>query len=159
MRIQIDAEVTPKFCKAWPVPYAMKEKVEKKLDRMLGEGILDPVEFAEWEAPIVSVMKPNNSVRICGDFCMTINQAMTLDQYLTPKIENLLTLLAGGKSFTKLDLSQAYLQLPLDRESRKLAAININTQKGLFCYTRMPFWNFFSTGYIPEKYGQLNSGH
>ena len=54
MRIQIDAEVTPKFCNARPVPYAMKEKVEKELDGMLGEGIMQPVEFAESAAPIVA---------------------------------------------------------------------------------------------------------
>ena len=83
---------------------------------MLGEGILEPVEFAEWAAPIASVMKSDHSVRICGDFRTTINQAMKLhvDQSPIPKIEDLLTSLAGGKSFTILDLSQAHLQLPLD---------------------------------------------
>ena len=39
--------------------------------------------------------------------------------------------------FTKLDLTQAYQQVILDTESRKY--VTINTQKGLYQYTRLPF--------------------
>ena len=49
----------------------------------------------------------------------------------------ILASLAGGERFTKLDLSKAYLQVQLDEASRKFMVIN--THKGLFQYTRMPF--------------------
>ena len=45
--------------------------------------------------------------------------------------------MSGGKVFTKLDMSQAYLQLPLDDNSKEL--VTINTHKGLFQYNRLPF--------------------
>ena len=45
--------------------------------------------------------------------------------------------MAGGQTFSKLDLSQAYLQLMLDEESKKYTTIN--TQKGLFQFNRLPF--------------------
>ena len=45
--------------------------------------------------------------------------------------------LSGGEKFTKLDLQQAYLQLQLEEESRKY--VTINTHRGLFEYTRLPF--------------------
>ena len=48
-----------------------------------------------------------------------------------------MTHLAGGEKFTKLDLSQAYQQVPLDQNSRKY--ITVNTVKGLYQYTRLPF--------------------
>ena len=60
-----------------------------------------------------------------------------LDTYPLPRIEDLFSSLSGGKYFSKLDLAQAYLQLPLDEASRKY--VTINTQKGLYQYTRLPF--------------------
>ena len=62
---------------------------------------------------------------------------MEVDQYPLPKPEDLFATLAGGKKFTKLDLSQAYQQLTLDNESRKY--VTINTHKGLYQYTRLQF--------------------
>ena len=46
-------------------------------------------------------------------------------------------MLEGGKIFTKLDLSQAYQKLKLDAESQRYLVIN--THKGLFRYTGLPF--------------------
>jgi len=55
--------------KARSVPYALKAKVEQELERLQGEGIISPVEFSEWAAPIVPVVKSNVSVCIlCGDY-------------------------------------------------------------------------------------------
>ena len=45
--------------------------------------------------------------------------------------------LAKGKRYTKLDLSQAYLQVPIDEESKRLLVVN--TPRGLFRYTRLPY--------------------
>ena len=49
----------------------------------------------------------------------------------------MLAALAGGEKFTKLDLTNAYLQMVLDPECRKFATIN--THCGLYEYTRLPF--------------------
>jgi len=75
-------------------------------------------------------------VRICGGFKI-LNQACKLDKYPLPKIEDLFVCVAGGKAFTKLDLSQAYQQMPLVEESHKYVVIN--THQGLFYYNRLPF--------------------
>ena len=45
--------------------------------------------------------------------------------------------LGKGKHFSKLDLRQAYQQIELEEDSKRYVVIN--TQRGLFRYTRLPF--------------------
>ena len=136
-KFHVNSDCQPKFCKARPVPYALRAKVEAELDRLEKEGILEPVEFSDWAAPIVPVVKRDGSVRICGDYKLTVNQAASTDTYPLPRIEDLFTSLSGGKLFSKLDLAHAYQQVPLDEDSKKYTTVN--THKGLYHYTRLPF--------------------
>ena len=136
-KIHVDPDAKPSYWKARPVPYLLKEKIEVELERLVEAGILQPVQYSEWAAPIVPVVKENGNVRICGDYKMTINKVSKLDNYPIPKTEDLFATLNGGQQFTKLDMSQAYQQLMLDEESKVYTTIN--THKGLFRYTRLPF--------------------
>lgn len=112
----------------------LKKKIEEELGR-LQKGTISPVEFSEWATPIVPILKADQSVRICGDYKVTINPVTKLDNYPIPKTEDLYATLGGGEAYTKLDLSQAYQQLLMDEKSRKLTTIN--THKGLFMYNRL----------------------
>jgi hypothetical protein len=76
-------------------------------------------------------------VRICGDFKSTVNPMMEIDKYLLPKIDEIFSNLSGGKRFTKLDLKNAYLHMEVEEDQKEL--LTINTQRGLFRYTRLVF--------------------
>ena len=130
-KIEVDPEATPRFCKARTLPYAMRAKVEEEIDRLVSEGILEPVEYAEWAAPVVAVLKSDRkSVRLCGDFRMTVNPVAKLHRHPIPRVEDLFSTLQGGKRFTKLDLSQAYQQIPLHPDSRKYVVVNLIPTRG-----------------------------
>ena len=87
------------------------------MKRLQLEGIIEPIQFTEWAAPIVPVLKSDgNAVRICGDFKLMLNQASKLDRYPIPKIEDLFAQVGGGKTLSKLDMSQAYQQIRLEEE-------------------------------------------
>ena len=89
------------------------------------------MDFAEFgTTPIVPVPKPNGTVRICGDFKVSLNKFINAQQYPLPRVDELFTVLAGGNKFSKIDLSDAYLQVELDDESKKYVVIV--THKGLF---------------------------
>ena len=135
--IEVDPTVPTKYCKARSVPYAMREKVSKEIDRLLEERIIEPVSHSKWAAPVVPVLKQDGSLRLCGDYKITCNKAAKLDCYPIPKIQDLLSGLANKKVFSKLDMSQAYAQLELDKESKALTTIN--THRGLFQYNRLAF--------------------
>ncbi|BFZ25831.1 hypothetical protein BsWGS_28870 [Bradybaena similaris] len=135
--LHVEEGCKPKFYKARTVPYALKRKVDMELQRLEDEGIIEPVKHSAWAAPIVPVLKPDGTVRVCGDYKITVNTVAKADIYPLPRFEELFAKVAGGKSFTKLDLTHAYQQLPLSDESKDLTTIN--TQRGLFRYNRLPF--------------------
>ena len=136
--IYVDPQAKPKFCKARQVPYSMKSKVEEELECLEKEGIIEPMQYAEWAAPTVPVLKADGkSLRICSDFKVTVNKASKLDRDPIPKIEDLFATLAHGKTFTKFDMSQAYQQLLLDDDLKKYVVVI--THRGLFRYNRLPF--------------------
>ena len=92
---------------------------------------------SDWAAPIVAVPKRDGKFRICGDYKVTVNQVLVVDQYSLPRVHELFATLAKGKFFSKLDLSQDYLQLQLDETS--IPYVSINIHQGLYAYTRLPF--------------------
>ena len=156
-KLYVDQDASPRFCRARPVPYALRDKVEAELERLNKEGIIQPVQFADWAAPIVPVVKADKqSLRICGDFKLTVNQASKLDRYPIPKIEDLFANLAGGKRFSKLDMSQAYQQIPLEENSKKFVVIN--THRGLFQYNRLPFGVSSAPGVFQRVMESILSG-
>ena len=127
----------PNYSKARTVAYSLRNKVEKELVILEKEGTLTKVNHSELATPIIPVLKKNGDIRICGDFKVTVNPVLKVDQYPVPKIEDIYAQLAGGQQFTKLDLMQAYLQLSVHENSKEL--VTINTHKGLYRYIRMPF--------------------
>uniref|UniRef100_A0A915E576 RNA-directed DNA polymerase n=1 Tax=Ditylenchus dipsaci TaxID=166011 RepID=A0A915E576_9BILA len=64
--------------------------------------------------------------------------------------------LNGARFFSKLDLADAYLQIELDEESKKLAVIN--THRGLFRYNRLPFGVKSAPGIFQQLMDTLLSG-
>jgi hypothetical protein len=137
VKLRLKPNAIPKFCKPRPLPFSLKLKVEKELEKLTKENIITPVSSSDWGTPIVPVPKLNGSIRLCGDFKITVNPNLEIDRYPIPRIEDLFATLQKGETFTKIDLSQAYLQCPLDNESRKMCTIS--THKGLFMYNRIPY--------------------
>ena len=135
-----------------PVPYVLRKGIEAELERLENQGTIKPVECSDWAIPIVPIVKSDSSVRICGDYKLTVNKASRMDSFPIPKVDELLAKLAGQK-YSELDLSHAYEQILLDESSSEIATIN--THRGLFQYQRLPYgissapgsreqWNAFS---------------
>ena len=119
------------------MPFALKDAVGQELHRLEKYEVIKKVDSSEWAAPVVTVPKAEGKNCLCGDYKVTINQALTVDRYPLPKPDDLFATLANGHKFTKLDLSQAYLQLQLEESSQQY--VTINTHQGLYQYTRLPF--------------------
>ncbi|XP_046396811.1 uncharacterized protein K02A2.6-like [Ischnura elegans] len=120
------------------VPLPLRDKVEKEIEKMVGEGIITAVEEpTEWCAPMVVVPKADGGVRICVDFTK-LNKCIRKEQHELPTVDECLTLMKASeaKIFTKLDACRGYYQIPLERECRPLTTFI--TPFGRYCFNRMP---------------------
>ena len=53
------------------------------------------------------IVKSDGSARLCGEYKVTYNPHLEVDQYLLLKQETLFVRLSRGQKFTKLELSHA----------------------------------------------------
>ncbi|XP_062537805.1 uncharacterized protein K02A2.6-like [Armigeres subalbatus] len=90
--------------------------------------------LSQW-APIVVVKKPGGKVRICADYSTGLNAALEHNNYPLPVPDEIFTKLNGCRYFSVVDLSDAYLQVEVDDDSKQL--LTINTHRGLFRFNRL----------------------
>ncbi|KAL1274376.1 hypothetical protein QQF64_027190, partial [Cirrhinus molitorella] len=133
----VPTDASPRFYTPRLVPYALKTTVEDEINHLLWDKIILPVKYSEGAAPIVPMLKPDGSIRLCGDYKLTVNKVSTLEQHPIPRVEDLFARLDGGKQFTKLDMIHTYQQIIMNENSNK--NLTVNTHKGLFTYNCLPF--------------------
>lgn len=97
-------DAVPIFCKPRVLPFALKDRVSKELDRFVQEEVLIPVESSDWATPIVLVIKSDGAIRLCGDYKITINKYLKTDRYPIPRVNDLISVFRGAKWFCTLDL-------------------------------------------------------
>ncbi|XP_039212987.1 uncharacterized protein K02A2.6-like, partial [Crotalus tigris] len=135
--LKLDPTVTPIRVKARRVHFALKGKIDAELDKFIQQGVLEPVDSSPWETPIVTPLKANGDIRICADYKCTLNKALQQHAYPVPVVSHILASLKGGRVFAKLDLVQAYQQLPVDEAAA--VAQTIVTHRGAFKVKRLQF--------------------
>lgn len=98
-------------------------------------GIITPIDQSDFAAPIVIVHKANGSLRICADYSTGLNQVLLSHEYPIPTPDDIFSNLAKCHIFSQVDLSDAYLQIPVDKAASRM--LTINTHKGLFTFNRL----------------------
>lgn len=107
-------------------PYVMSPKtqglVSVELQRLLDAGIIEP-SHSDWSLNCVPVIKPHK-VRLCLD-ARKINERTVRDAYPLPHPCRILGQLPKAKYLSTIDLSEAFLQVPLEKSSRKYTAFSV----------------------------------
>ena len=117
----------PMFCKARKVPLPLQDRVKEKLETMVRQGILEPVQPGGVQ---------NGALRLCVDLKVHINGKVMDEDYPIPDMETIFHNLHGASYFGKIDLSDAYYQIELDEDAKEICTIN--TSQGLFKMCRLP---------------------
>ncbi|KIH44127.1 hypothetical protein ANCDUO_25858, partial [Ancylostoma duodenale] len=143
---ELVGDVRPVFKACRPAPHDAVEAVEKELDRLLEMKVIASVTHSEWAAPIVCVRKSNGKLRMCADFSTGLNKALESFDYPLPVPEDIFATLNGGAVFSQIDLSDAYLQIELSDESKKMV------------YNRLPFGIKTAPGIFQQVMNKMVSG-
>ena len=95
---------------------------------------------SQWASPTVHIPKASGSIRVSGDY-KEINELIEDDGYKLPNCQDLFARLAESgsppKLYSVIDLSGAFNQVSLDKESAKLLVLNMC--KGLLGTKRLCF--------------------
>ena len=118
------------------LPFSMEAPVEEEVRRLLQDGKIEPIDNSPYLSPIVVVPKSNNRVRLCADY-RQINKHIVIDQHYMTSAEEIFSKLHGAKFFSRLDLKDAFHQIPLAEASRDITAFV--TPQGTFRFTTLPF--------------------
>lgn len=109
--IPIKADAVPVVQPYRRIPVALETMVDKKLDELLHQGVIEPVnEPAKWISPVVVVPKGDEDVRICVDM-RRANEAVERENHPLPTFEDFLPHLAKAKVFSRLDVRNAFHQV------------------------------------------------
>ena len=141
----------PVFCKARSIPYGMRKLVEAELEKLQKDGVISPVTLSEWATPLVVVPKGDGRVRLCGDFKVSVNPALKIDQYPLPKVEDMFATLGKSTVFSKVVLKLSIFTAGIGGGSKK-AGSHEHTQRSIPVQP-LTLWNTVCPSYLAENHG------
>ena len=132
------AEIKPVAQHLRRIPLSLRDEVKTDIKRLQKKEIIEKTEASEWVSNVVPVRKKSGLLRLSIDL-RQLNKAIVPGKYPLPTVEELADEFYGSTIFSKLDLRQGYLQVPLTEDSRDLTTFF--THEGMYDYRfcRMPF--------------------
>lgn len=121
--------------KAYPTPYHLQQEIDREIETMLRNGIIERSEAA-YAAPLVVVKKPDGTSRLCCNYNQ-LNKVTVFDPEPMMSNEEVFNKLSGSKIYSKFDFSKGYWQIPMAEESKDLTTFIC--ANGMFKFNVMPF--------------------
>ena len=119
------------------VPIAIRDKLKAELERMEREHVIKKVtKPTDWVNSLVTVEKPNGSIRICLD-PKDLNDAIKRPHYPNKTLDDILPDLTDAKIFSRFDARSGYWSIVLTEKSSFLTTFQ--TPFGRYRFLRLPF--------------------
>ena len=134
-----------------PVKYrGLQVEIKRLVDQRFWEKSCSP-----WASPIVMVNKKDGHFRLCADFS-ALNKTLKMKKYALPNINDFVSLANGCKIFSKLDIKDAYCNIPVRAEDRH--KLSITTPLGNYRYKYLPIRLATSAAYYQQLMNEVISG-
>jgi hypothetical protein len=116
----------PKSNYSGPLRFALRPAVSEEIRQLLKDDILDESHSA-YANPLTVVQREGKNPRICVD-ARKINQVTLPDRTKVAPMQEILQRFHGTRYITTLDLSSAFLQVPLAEASSKYTAFEFQSK-------------------------------
>ncbi|KAI5335370.1 hypothetical protein L3X38_025503 [Prunus dulcis] len=111
--------------------------IEAEIDKLLDTDLIEEVSYSEWLANVVLVVKKDQCKwGVCVDYT-NLNKACPKDNFLLPRIDQLVDSTFGNKLLSFMDTYSGYNQIMLHEEDKANTFFII--KRGTYCYKVMPF--------------------
>ena len=156
VHLEVEPDVTPVITPARRIPLALKENLQKELERYVNLGIFEPVEEpTPWVSSVAVATKKSGALRICID-PRPLNKALKRETYQLKVLDEILPDLAQAKVFSTVDLRSGYWHCVLDEESSLLTTFA--TPYGRYRWCRLPFGLSASSEIFQKRVNQALEG-
>ena len=125
----------PPTANSRPIPFALRAPVREQIQAILRDGILEE-SYLAYVNPLTLVHREPKPIRIYVD-ARGINKLMVADRVKVQPMHELLQRFYGSSYITSLDLSSAFLRVPLSKGSRKWTAFQF--QSRVYQFTSVPY--------------------
>lgn len=126
----------------YPVAFELIDAVREQVREWEKQGIIREQNTA-YVNPLVAVKKPNGKVRVCLD-ARILNEILLPDYESVPRTEDLLIKIGRAKYISTLDLTSAFLQIPLKEKSQEYTGFIFDNTT--YVFNRVPFGTKESMG-------------
>jgi hypothetical protein len=133
--IELQPGYKPKSFKPYRIPETLKAEVSRQIDILLEDGKIQESD-TPWVHPIVCVIKPDSSIRMCVNY-KYVNAGTIAQPYYFPRIEDIIRKVGGRTFISKFDATQGYYQVALDEGSRQYTGFICH--RGVFTFNVLPF--------------------
>ena len=148
-KLRLKPDAVPAKHRPRKVPVHLQDAFHEEVERLVKIDVLEEVtEPTEWVNSFVIVEKvidssnahsPNHSIKKSIRLCIDpkdLNEALEREPYYSRTIDELISMFAGAKVFTIVDMDKGYWQVVLHPESRKLTCMAFDI--GRYQFKRLP---------------------
>jgi len=107
-------DAPPVAQRLYNTPVSLREAVEKEVDWLLEKKYIRK-SHSEWASPIVTVRKPDGSLRLCIDY-KKLNSVTTPAHFYMPTINEILEKADTAAVISTIDLYKGYYQVQMKKE-------------------------------------------
>ena len=148
-KLRLKPDAVPAKHRPRKVPVHLQEAFHEEVEQLVKIDVLEPVtEPTEWVNSFVIVEKvidssnahsphhsSKKSIRLCID-PKDLNEALEREPYYSRTIDELISMFAGAKVFTIVDMDKGYWQVVLHPDSRKYTCMAFDI--GRYQFKRLP---------------------